>query len=55
MNFGGSGAEMKEFAIAFGLARRTPLYRGKKTRPSKRDFQNSVGNSFISAISFSGS
>jgi len=46
MHFGGSEAEMKEVAIAFGLARRTP---------STRDSKISIGTSFISAISVSGS
>ena len=55
MDLGGPGAKMKEFAIAFGLALEALLGRGKKTRVVKRDLQNSVGNSFISAISGSGS
>ena len=46
---------MKEFAIAFGLARRTPLALGKNTECVSRDLEISVGNSFISAISGSGS
>ena len=55
IDFGGSEAEMKEVAIAFGLARRTPLGLGKNTECVSRDLENSTGMSLISAISVSGS
>ena len=55
MDFGGSEAEMRGLVIAMSFARRTPLGRGKKTRPSKRDLENSIGMPLLSAIFVSGS
>ena len=55
MGLKGSRAERRGIAITMSFALEAPLGWGKKTRPVKSDLENSTGNSFISAISGSGS